>query len=42
MSAGGRFVSGRPSEDGDYRIEVRRTGTTDDAHLPYMLSLSLR
>ena len=42
MSADGRFVSGRPSEDGDYRIEVRGTGAGDDGHLPYMLSLSLR
>jgi hypothetical protein len=41
-SADGRVVSGRPAEDGDYRIEVRRTGKADDAHLPYMLSLSLR
>jgi len=41
-SADGRFISGRPSENGDYRIEVRRTDKTDEAHLPYMLSLSLR
>jgi hypothetical protein len=41
-SADGRFVSGRPPENGDYRIEVRRTDPTDEAHLPYMLSLSLR
>jgi hypothetical protein len=41
-SADGRFVSGRPSEDGDYRIEVRRTGGGNGVHLPYMLSLSLR
>ncbi len=40
--ADGRFVSGRPSEGGDYRIEVRRTDKTDEAHLPYILSLSLR
>lgn len=40
-STDGRFVSGRPAEDGDYRIEVRRIGE-DDGHLPYMLSLSLR
>lgn len=40
-SADGRFVSGRPAEGGDYRIEVRRLGA-DDGHLPYMLSLSLR
>lgn len=40
-SADGRFVSGRPPEDGDYRIEVRATGG-DNGHLPYMLSLSLR
>jgi hypothetical protein len=41
-SAGGRFVTGRPTENGDYRIEVRRTDKTGDAHLPYMLSLSLK
>jgi len=41
-SADGRFVSGRPSEDGDYRVEVRRTDARDDGHLPYILSLSLR
>jgi hypothetical protein len=41
-SADGRFVSGRPAENGDYRIEVRRTDKTGDAHLPYMLSLSLK
>jgi hypothetical protein len=41
-SANGRFVSGRPSEDGDYRIEVRATGAWDAGHLPYMLSLTLR
>jgi hypothetical protein len=41
-SADGRFVSGRPAEDGDYRVEVRRTDGGDDGHLPYMLSLSLR
>ena len=41
-SVDGRFVSGRPSENGDYRIEVRRTDKTDEAHLPYMLSLSLK
>ena len=41
-SADGRFVSGRPTENGDYRIEVRRTDKTDEAHLPYMLSLSLK
>jgi hypothetical protein len=41
-SADGRYVSGRPSEDSDYRIEVRRTGGDDDAPLPYMLSLTLR
>ena len=40
-SADGRFVSGRPTEDGDYRIEVRRIGD-DEGHLPYMLSLALR
>jgi hypothetical protein len=38
----GRFVSGRPSENGEYRIEVRRTDNTEEGHLPYMLSLSLR
>ena len=41
-SADGRFVSGRPAENGDYRIEVRRTDKSDDAHLPYMLSLGLK
>jgi hypothetical protein len=41
-SANGRFVSGRPPESADYRIEVRRTGTQDDVPLPYMLSLTLR
>lgn len=41
-SADGRFVSGRPSENAEYRIEVRRTDSTDEGHLPYMLSLSLR
>ena len=41
-SADGRFVSGRPTEDGDYRVEVRRTEGGDDGHLPYMLSLSFR
>ena len=40
-SADARFASGRPSEDAEYRIEVRRIGN-DDAHLPYILSLSLR
>ena len=41
-SADGRFVSGRPAEGADYRIEVRRGATDDDQPLPYMLSLSLR
>ena len=41
-SADGRFISGRPAEDGDYRIEVRRLGNADDGHVPYMLSLTLR
>jgi hypothetical protein len=41
ISADARFVSGRPTEDGDYRIEVRRIGS-DAGHLPYMLSLTLR
>jgi hypothetical protein len=40
--ADGRFVSGRPPENGEYRIEVRRTDNTDEGHLPYMVSLSLR
>ena len=40
-AADARFVSGRSSEGGDYRIEVRRVGS-DAGHLPYMLSLSLR
>jgi hypothetical protein len=42
VSANGRFVSGRPPEDGDYRIDVRRTDNADEVPLPYMLSLSLR
>lgn len=41
-SADGRFVSGRPAEGADYRIEVRRTGNDDESPLPYMLSLTLR
>jgi hypothetical protein len=41
-SADGRFVSGRPAEDADYRIEVHRIGNGDAMPLPYMLSLSLR
>jgi hypothetical protein len=41
-STGGRFVTGRPQEGADYRIEVRRTDKGNQAHLPYMLSLSLR
>jgi hypothetical protein len=41
-SADGRFVSGRPAEGADYRIEVRRTANEDDVPLPYMLSLTLR
>jgi hypothetical protein len=42
VSTDGRFVSGRAAEDGDYRIDVQRTENADEAHLPYMLSLSLR
>ena len=41
-SADSRFVTGRPAEGADYRIEVRRGATEDDAPLPYMLSLTLR
>jgi hypothetical protein len=41
VSTDGRFVSGRASEDADYRVEVRRIGG-DDEHLPYMLSVTLR
>ena len=41
-STDGRFVSGRPAEDGDYRVDVQRTENGDETHLPYMLSLSLR
>ena len=41
-SADGRFVSGRPAEGADYRIEVRRGADDDDQPLPYMLSLTLR
>jgi hypothetical protein len=41
-SADGRFISGRPAEDGEYRIEVRRLDNADDGHIPYMLSLALR
>lgn len=40
-SADARFVSGRPLENGDYRIEVRRL-RDDDGHLPYMLTISMR
>jgi|SRR5688572_11207439 len=40
--ADGRYVSGRPAENGEYRIEVRRTDNADERHLPYMLSLSLK
>jgi len=42
VSTDGRFVSGRPAEDGDYRVDVQRIENVDEAHLPYMLSLSLR
>lgn len=42
LSADGRFVTGRPPEGADYRIEVRRTDNADEAALPYMLSLTLR
>jgi hypothetical protein len=41
-SADGRFVTGRPAEGADYRIDVRRTDNEDEAPLPYMLSLTLR
>jgi hypothetical protein len=41
-SADGRFVTGRPTEGADYRIEVRRGATEEEAPLPYMLSLTLR
>ena len=41
-SGDGRFVSGRPPEGADYRIEVRRGATEDETPLPYMLSLTLR
>ncbi len=41
-AADGRYVSGRPPEDGDYRIEVRGAGGGDDEYMPYMLTLSLR
>ena len=41
VSADARFVSGRPTEGGDYRIEVRHL-SKDDGPLPYMLSLTLR
>jgi hypothetical protein len=40
--ADARFVSGRPAENAEYRIEVRRTDNTDEGYFPYMLSLSLR
>ena len=40
--ADGRLASGRPAESAEYKIEVRRVDNTDAAHLPYMLSLSLR
>jgi hypothetical protein len=42
VSAGGRFVSGRPVESADYRIDVQWTSGDEEAPLPYMLSLSLR
>ena len=29
-AADARFVSGRPPEDGDYRIEVQHTGNGED------------
>lgn len=41
-AADGRLVSGRPAENGEYTIEVRRMDNTGAGHLPYMLSLSLR
>jgi hypothetical protein len=41
-STDGRFVSGRPAEGGDYRVEVQRIGNADDGHIPYMLTLTLR
>ena len=41
ISADARFVTGRPREDGDYRIEIRHLGG-EDQYLPYMLSVSLR
>lgn len=41
-AADGRLVSGRPAESAEYKIEVRRLDNADRAHLPYMLSLSLR
>jgi hypothetical protein len=42
VGADRRFISGRPAENGEYRIEVRRTDNTDEGHLPYTVSLSLR
>ena len=41
-AADGRLVSGRPAQSAEYKIEVRRLDNADRAHLPYMLSLSLR
>ena len=41
-SSDGRYVSGRPPESADYRIEVRRTRGVHEEPLPYMLSLTLR
>ena len=37
-----RFVSGRAPADADYRIDVQHTGNGEDAHIPYMLSVSFR
>jgi hypothetical protein len=41
-AADARVVSGRPAASAEYKIEVRRLDNADPAHLPYMLSLSLR
>ena len=42
VSADRRYVSARPAEGADYRIEVRRISNVDENPLPYMLSLTLR
>jgi hypothetical protein len=38
-AAGSVVVSGRPTSDGEYRIEVQRTAAADGEPLPYLLSV---